>query len=400
MIPVNRPVLDKRDFVAFIKGHFKESISTLENVFSHYIGMKYALFTSSCRSALHLTYKALKLDGEVIVQPLTCSIAILPIICSGLKPHFVDIDPDTYNLDPGKISECVTSNTCAIQVIHLAGNPCDMKAIKEIAEDHNLILIEDCAQSLGAEYSGEKVGSFGDVSCFSFMKNVYGIGGGMILTNNKDIILRAKSIQQNFNEFPPLLRYYRLMRSIAEKKMDSFLGNILYKLLLWTRDKMVLDEVENCKFLEYNLYNPTNVESAIVLSQIEKLDDLLQKRIKNAYLLSRELRGKGIKIQVITKNSKHVFTKYMVETKNDCISVIRKLQEKGIDAKHLVYKHGLAYQKRFDIDPYYNRFKSIKNCKNYLKIHDYVVSLPISSNMTEKEISIIANRVGAIIENV
>jgi perosamine synthetase len=398
MIPVNRPDLNKKDIGAFVKGHFKEFTPFLEKKFSRYIGVEHALFTSSCRSSLYLTYKALKLEGEVITQPLTCSIAILPMICCGLKPHFVDIDPHTYNMDPEKLNESITNDTRVVQVIHLAGNPCDMKAIKEIVEDHNLILIEDCAQSLGAEYSGKKAGSFGDISCFSFMKNVYGVGGGMILTNNEDIILRAESIQQNFHKFPSLLRYYRLIRSIAEKKMDGFLGNILYDLLLYARDKMILDEVENCNFLESNLYNPTNVESAVVLSQIERLDNLLQKRIKNALLLSRELGEDGIKIQTSIKNPKHVYTKYMIETKKGSMEVIKKLHEKGVDAKHLEYKHGIAYQKRFDIDPYYARFKSIKNCENYLNIHDHIVSLPISSNMTKDEVLFIAKQVGATIE--
>lgn len=398
MIPVNRPDLNKNDITAFVKGHFKEFSPIIEKEVSRYIGVEHALFTSSCRSSLYLTYKALKLEGEVITQPLTCSIAILPLICCGLKPHFVDIDIQTYNMDPEKLNEAITNDTHAVQVIHLAGNPCDMKAIKEIVEDHNLILIEDCAQSLGAEYSREKVGSFGDISCFSFMKNLYGVGGGMILTNNENIILKAKRIQQNFHKSPPLLRYYRLIRSITEKKMDSFLGNLLYKSLLWARDKMILDEVEKCNFLESNLYKPTNVESAMVLSQIERLDTFLQKRIKNALLMSRELREEGIKIQTITKKSKHVFTKYIIETNYNSIEVIKRLHEKGIDAKHLEYKHGIACQERFDVDPYYARFKSIKNCKNYLNIHDYIVSLPISSNMTKDEVLFIAKQVGAAIE--
>jgi perosamine synthetase len=400
MIPVNRSDINNKDVMAFVKGHFKDVIPVVEKEFSQYIGAEHALFTSSCRSSLYLTYKALKLEGEVITQPLTCSIAILPLICCGLKPHFVDIDPQTYNINPEKLNESITNDTRAVQLIHLAGNPCDMKAIKEIVEDHNLILIEDCAQSLGAEYYQNKIGSFGDISCFSFTKNVYGIGGGMILTNNENIILRAKRIQQKFHKFPPLLGYYRLIRNIAEKNMDDFWENLRYGLLLWLRDKMMSHEAGHCDFLESTLYQPTNVESAIVQSQIEKLDTLLQKRIRNALLMSRELKGKGIKIQTITQNSKHVFTKYMVETKCKSMDVIKKLHEKGIDAKHLEYKHGIAYQERFDIDPYYARFNSIKKCKNYLNIHDHIVSLPISSNMDRAEILMIARAAGDSVENV
>jgi perosamine synthetase len=397
---VNRPLFDKKDIVAFVEGHFKQSIPTLENVFRRYIGMEFALFTSSCRSALYITYKALKLEGEVITQPLTCSIALLPMTCCGLKPYFVDIDPHTYNIDPEKLNESITNHTCAIQVIHLAGNPCDMTAIKEIAEDHNLILIEDCAQSLGAEHHEKKVGSFGDISCFSFTKNVYGVGGGMILTNNKDFLSRAMNIQQNFPRTPVSFRYYRLIRNLVEQERNNFFGDLLYGILLSTRDKVVPDDVEICKSMEKKLHNPTHVESAVLLSQIEKIDSLIKNRIKNVLLLNKEFEKAGmIKIQATTNSSTHVYTKYIIETECDSLDMIRKLHEKGIDAKHLEDKHGIAYQIRFDIDPYYAIFKSVKNCKNYLQVHDHVISLPMSPNMTMNEVLFIAKQVNTILEN-
>jgi perosamine synthetase len=400
MIPINRPDIDITDIVAFIKGHFKGYIPNTECTFSEYIGTEHAVFTNSCRNALYLTYRALKLEGEVIVSPLTCSIAIKPIIWSNLKPHFVDIDAYTYNIDTERIKESITNRTCAIQVIHLAGNSCDMKPIMEIAEDYNLLLIEDCAQSLGAEYQNKKVGSFGDFSCFSFTKNLYAIGGGMVVTNDREIASKIRKVQQNFPMPRISLKYYRLTRNIIEKGRGFFFGDILYDILLYIRNKMILNKMEGYNFFESNLSGPSGVEASTALLQIGKLDNLLRNRIKNALLLDKELKKiKGFKNQTITKESKHAFAKYMIETKNNAINIIKKLHEKGIDAKHLEYKQGIAFQERFDIDPYYNRFKSIKNCKNYLKIHDHVVSLPISSNMTEKEISIIANEVGAIIEN-
>ena len=396
MITVNRPDLDKEDAIAFIKGHFNEYIPSLEKEFSIYSNMKYNIFTSSCRSALYLAYTSLKLEGEVIVSPLTCSTAILPILWCNLKPYFVDIDPYTYNIDPEEINKAITNNTRAIQVIHLAGNPCDMKPIKELAEDHNLVLIEDCAQSLGAEYNGEKVGSFGDISCFSFTKNLYGTGGGIIATNNQNLALKIKAIQQNFCSFPKSLRYYRFIRNFIETNR-GYIFDLLYNMLFCVRNRIVLDDKKEDSML---LYKPSNEEASICLMQIKKLSDLLEKRIKNASLLTKEMKKRcDIKTQKITKNSKHVFTKYMIETKKECTNVIRELQEKGIDAKHLEYKQGSFYQERFDRNLLYSHFDSIKNCENYLEIHDHVVSLPISSNMIEKEIITIVKGVGDIIEN-
>jgi perosamine synthetase len=394
MITVNRPYLDRVDAMAFIKGHFYEYIPNLEKEFNLYTNMKHNIFTCSCRSALYLAYIALKLKGEVIVPPLTCSIALLPILWCDYKPYFVDIDRYNYNIDPEKINEAITNKTCAIQVIHLAGNPCDMKPIKELAEDHNLVLIEDCAQSLGAEYHGEKVGSFGDISCFSFTKNLYSTGGGMISTNNQNLALKIKTIQNNFCSFPKLVRYYRFTRNFTEAN-NEYIFNPFHKMLFYVRDKIFLDEERDDPKL---LYKPSNVEASICLTQFEKLKNLLKKRIKNASVLTKKIKNRSdIEIQKITNDSKHVFTKFMIKTDKKSIDIIRKLQQKGIDAKHLEYKHGCFYQERFDINPLYFHFDSIIKCNNYLEIHDYMLSLPISPNMSESEILIIAKELGKIL---
>lgn len=399
MIPVDRPLIDANYIMAFLSGHFKKSIQNLEEVFSSYIGLENTLFTNSCRSALYLTYKSLKLKGKVITQPLTCSVAILPMICCGLKPHFVDIDPYTYNINPETINESITNNTCAIQIIHLAGNPCNIRAVKEIAEDNHLILIEDCAQALGAEYQGEKVGSFGDVSCFSFTKNIYGISGGVLSTNDKGIFLGAQKIQKNFHRFPTSIAYYRLMRNIIEKERNTLLGDIAYKILFNLRSKAIPDGIKNCSFLQSNLYNPIKMESSVVLLQLKEIDNLLDKRIQNALLLNKALQNnERIKFQQTLRDSKHIYTKYMIETQCNSIDLIKELHKNRIDAKHLEYKHAMTCQTRFDIDPFYERFKSIQKCKNYLNIHDHIVSLPISSNMTESEVQFIANQVFIAIE--
>lgn len=403
MIPVNRPDFGIKDIFAFIRGHFKDNIiPTFEGMFSQYIGMKYDIFTSSCRSALYLTYKSLKIEGNVIVSPLTCTIAILPLICSGLRPHFVDLDPQTYNMDPEKINECITKNTSAIQVIHLAGNPCDMKPIMEIADDHNLIVVEDCAQGLGAEYYKRKVGSLGDVSCFSFTKNMYGIGGGMITTNDKNLILKVDNFQQRLSNFSVSLKYYRLFRDSIERVRGSLFGDILYNTSSYLKGNRTSEGYEDCNFLKSRrfIYNPTNVEAAMSLSQFDVLDKMIEKRVKNAVLLTKRLeKAPDVKIQKTTNDSKHVFMKYMIETKYNCIDIIRKLHKKKIEAKHLTHTHKIAYQDRLDRNPFYAQFNSIKNCENYLRIHDNIVSLPISSNMQKREVIFIAERLREIVEN-
>lgn len=396
MIPVNRPDFGKREVFAFIKGHFKNNIiPTFEEIFTRYIGMTYSVFTSSCRSALYLTYKSLKLNGEVIVPPLTCSVALLPIIYSGLKIRFSDIDPQTYNIDPNKINEKITKNTCAIQIIHLAGNSCDMKPIMEIAEDHNIMVIEDCAQALGAEYNGRRIGSFGDIACFSFTKNMFCIEGGMVTSNDEKLITKIRAFQQKLPNPPLYHKYYVLIRDIIKKSTGNHFGDLLYGIMLSFGNKISDKNVDynllkNLKFLN----NPTNIEAGVASSQFGNLSQFIEKRRKNASLLTNELmKFPAIKTQKTTKNSKHAFTKYMIETEGNCINIIKELNKRGVEAKHLTDIHGVEYQNRFDRSPLYSRFDSIRKCKNYLQIHDHVICLPISSNMRREEIEFIAEQV-------
>ena len=174
-IPHSRPDFNKDvSLLNLLLRNVREgNIAELEREFANYIGARHCCFANSARSALYLVYKALKLEGEVIVSPLTCLAAIFPMVFCGLKPRFVDIDSQTFNMDPQKVKEAISEDTVAIQPIHLAGNPCDMNTIKNIAEANKLLIIEDCAQSLGAEYLGKKIG--GDIACFGFLKSFINI---------------------------------------------------------------------------------------------------------------------------------------------------------------------------------------------------------------------------------
>ena len=405
MIPFNRTDSRINISSAFIKGYFRNYISSLEEAFARYIGKEHALFTNSCRSALYLAYKSLKLEGEVIVTPLTCAVAILPIICAGLKPQFVDIDPKTLNVDPQKINEFVTNKTCAIQAIHIGGNPCNMRAIKEIAEDYNLTLIEDCAQSLGAEYEGRKVGYFGDISCFNLSKNMYGIGGGIVMANDQNVLLKAKDIQDKFDNISTLFIYYRSIRNIMEKSRGNSLGNAFHSMLMSSRKfshrcKKVIKGEEDCNFLQHTMHIPTNIEASIAYSQFGQLEIFLKRRVENALILSEKIqRIPEVEPQTITKNAKHVFTRFMIKTPYNSKDIIKRLNEKGVEAKHLAQKYGSMYQERFDRNPLFSHFGSIKNCENYLEVHDNVVTLPMSSNMKRIEIVLIENRLSDILKS-
>ncbi|HOE09809.1 MAG TPA: DegT/DnrJ/EryC1/StrS aminotransferase family protein [bacterium] len=165
-------------------------VARFEEMFRDYIGCRFARATSSCTAGLHLAMVVAGVEpgDEVITTPLTFAATANAILHAGGKPVFVDIDPHTFNIDPKKIPEKITAQTRAIVPVHLAGRPCPMNPILEIAEPHNLLVIEDAAHAIEAQYHGRKIGTIGDLTVFSFYvtKNLTTGEGGMITTNRAD----------------------------------------------------------------------------------------------------------------------------------------------------------------------------------------------------------------------
>jgi len=164
----------------------------LETDMAEYIGTKHAVGLNSGTDALHLALRALDIGAgdEVITVAFTFVATTEAIGIVGAKPIFVDIDPDTFNIDVEKIENAITPKTKAILPVHLYGQPCDMKVIMDIAKKYDLFVIEDCCQAIGAKFDGQMVGSFGDVGCFSFFptKNLGAMGDGGLLTTNSQAI--------------------------------------------------------------------------------------------------------------------------------------------------------------------------------------------------------------------
>jgi dTDP-4-amino-4,6-dideoxygalactose transaminase len=182
-----------------------KNVETFENTFAAYNGVKHCTGVASGLDALTISISSLDLPArsEIIVPSNTYIASILSVIHSGHIPVFVEPDICSYNIDPQKIEDAITSKTRAILVVHLYGKPCDMDPIMEICRNHNLFLIEDCAQSHGAEYKGKKTGSFGDMAAFSFYptKNLGCLGdGGAITTNNRELYLKSKMLRNYGSE--------------------------------------------------------------------------------------------------------------------------------------------------------------------------------------------------------
>ncbi len=218
------PILDsKRQYAKIGKEIEKEVIEVLssgqyilgkhnkafQSEFSEFVGTKYSVGLNSGTDALHLALRALDIGrgDEVITTAFTFVATASAIGLAGATPVFVDINPDTFNIDANKIEAAITSKTKAIIPVHLYGQPAEMDKIMDIAKRHNLKVVEDCCQAIGAEFKGQKVGSFGDIGCFSFYptKNLGGMGdGGMITCNDENLYNRIIALRNHGGA----IRYY------------------------------------------------------------------------------------------------------------------------------------------------------------------------------------------------
>ena len=179
-----------------------ENVKSLEKEVAQYTGCEYAVGVNSGTDALYLSLLALGIGpgDEVVTSPFTFIASSEAIRMTGATPVFVDIDPRTYNLNPDLLEQAITTRTKAILPIHLYGQSCDMDAILDVASAFGVRVVEDCAQSFGAKFRGRKLGSLGDVGCFSFFpsKNLGGIGdGGMVVTDDDEIFQRVEMLRRH-----------------------------------------------------------------------------------------------------------------------------------------------------------------------------------------------------------
>lgn len=196
---VDRAVLEVLHSGRYIGG---PAISDFEAQFAQYIGTTQAVGCNSGTDALYLALRGYNIHSgdEVITTPFTFIATSEVIIRVGATPVFVDIDPETFNFNLQALEKAITPRTKAIIVVHIFGQPVNMTQLMDIAQRHNLIVIEDCAQATGSEWEGKKVGSIGDVGCFSFFptKNLGTCGdGGAITTNNPEIVKKAIMLREH-----------------------------------------------------------------------------------------------------------------------------------------------------------------------------------------------------------
>lgn len=255
-LAIAQPQLNGKELEYLLDGFLSTWISStgkyvtqFEQKFSDYCGVSYGVATSNGTTALHLALTALGIGvgDEVIVPDITFAATINAVLYTGATPVIVDIEEDGWCIDPDEIEKAVTPKTKAIIPVHIYGQPCDMGRIMDIAKVHNLYVVEDCAEAHGAMYKGKKVGSFGDIGCFSFFGNkVITTGeGGMCITSDGEL----------------------------EKKMK------LYRDHGMSKERRYYHEV-----VGFN-YRMTNLQAAIGVAQLENIDKTLKWReeLENLY---------------------------------------------------------------------------------------------------------------------
>lgn len=271
--------------------------------FSEYIGVKYATTVANGTLALHLALMALGIGegDEVIVPSFTYIASANAVKYTGAEVVFVDSLEDSWQIDPEDIERKITSKTKAIMPVHLYGHPCDMDRIMDIAEKHRLFVVEDCAEAIGSEYKGKKVGSFGDIAAFSFFgnKTITCGEGGMVLTNNKTLYERATHIK----------------------------GQGLAAHREYWHD-----------IIGYN-YRMTNIAAAIGLAQLEQVDVFVDRKIEIAEMYKRELSGLPVKVHACVGDVKHTYWMVSISCENidDRENLRDYLKQKGIETRPTFY---------------------------------------------------------------
>jgi len=297
MIPISKPAIGEAEKQAVLEvlesGMLVQGPRTakLEERFAAVCGTRHAIATSSGTTALHVTLLAHGIGegDEVITTSFTFIASVNSILYTGAQPVFVDIEEDTFNINPALIEAAITPRTKAIMPVHLYGYPCDMDAILDIAQRHNLVVIEDAAQAIGATYRGQPVGSFG-TGCFSLYatKNVMCGEGGMITTNDDTIAEQC-----------------RLMRSHGMKRR-------------YYHD-----------MLGYN-FRLTDLHAAIALAQMERLAEFTARRRANAAYLNAHITS--VVTPAVRAGYGHVWHQYTIRVDGgrDRDAAVRQLNAAGI----------------------------------------------------------------------
>lgn len=356
MINIARPMIGDEEKAAVIavleSGQLAQGsvVAEFEQAFAEYCGVRHAIATSNGTTALHVAILAHEIGqgDEVITTPFTFIASANSVLYADGKPVFVDIEPESFNIDVEKIEAAITPRTKAVMPVDLFGNPAELTRIKDICDRNGLILIEDAAQAHGAEEHGRRAGSF-STGCFSFYptKNITTGEGGMVTTNDDRVADRARLVRSHGMR----VRYYH-------------------------------------ESLGFN-FRMTNIHAAIGLVQIGKLESFNEARIANAAYLSENLPQDKVQVPKARLGTRHVFHQYTVRVlpPYDRDAVRKQLMEAGVGSE--IYYPVPVHEQQLYRDLGYGdeRFPEAE------KAARQVLSLPVHPGLSRQDLETIVTAV-------
>ena len=346
----------------------------LEEMIADYVGAKHCIAVNSCTAALHLSLVGLGIGegDEVTTSPITWPSTANVIVHAGATPVFVDIEKDTLNIDPSKIEEKITSKTKAIIPVHMAGQPCDMDKISKIAKKHKLIVIEDAAHAVGAEYKGKKIGSISKSTCFSFypIKNMTTVEGGAVVTDDDEFAERVRVLSLHGVSSDAWKRY-------------SQQGSTKHH------------EVVEPGFK----YNMSDIQASFGLHQIEKLDNFIERRREITEIYNNYFKGipeiiTPEDVSYPTLNARHLYVVQLnlenLKIDRDSFMEALKKENVGVGIHFRSLHLQKYYKERFDFNN--------EDFPNASYVSDRILSLPLYPGLDFNKVILIAKIVKKLAE--
>jgi dTDP-4-amino-4,6-dideoxygalactose transaminase len=349
-------------------------VARFERDFAAYKGLaeNHVAAVNSCTAALHVSMIAAGIGpgDDVVTTPMTFAATVNAIIHSGATPVLADVDPITMNIDPAQIEARITGRTRALLPVHMAGRPCDMKAIMAIARKHDLIVIEDCAHAIETEYHGQKAGTFGDFGCFSFYvtKNVITGEGGMIVAKREDHIARAK-----------MLALHGMSKDAWRRYSDD--GYKHYY-------------VVECGFK----YNMMDLQAAVGIHQLARIESNWQRRQAIWRRYQQAFAGLPVTLpaeaEPDTRHAYHLYTLLIDETRcgvsRDRFLDAMTAHNIGVGVHYLSIPEHPYYREQFGWRP--------EDYPHAMRIGRQTVSIPLSAKLTDDEVASICYAVREILQ--
>ncbi|MCP8311489.1 MAG: DegT/DnrJ/EryC1/StrS family aminotransferase [Candidatus Methylarchaceae archaeon HK02M1] len=366
MIPINRPLISEEERVEVMRvlhsGRLTDSsleggfmVKEFEKTFANFVGVKYAVAVNSGTSALLASLLSLNVGyGDEVLMPSFNFVATAnAVLITGARPVFVDIDLNDYTIDIKDLERKINKRCKAVIPVHLYGHPANMDPIIELAREHDLVILEDAAQSLGASYKGRQTGAIGDLSCFSFYptKVITSGEGGAITTDDEDLFVKLKMV----------------------------------------RNHGIVSDY-NSEVLGLNLRMP-EIGAALIKAQMKRIKTFLEVRRKNAEMLSESLDGlQGIKLPREKESCVHNWYLYTIFVEKNRDEVLESLNKRGIGAT-AYYKIPVHRTHLYTRLGYSNL-----SLPNTILASEHVLSLPVHPGITEQDLSVITSSIREVIK--